>query len=58
MPIQVPQYEGLAIKDFVGNYKRNNGNMKYLPDPKEFSHTPRHWLCTVTLLLYLSYLGY
>ena len=45
--IQIPQYEGLSIKDIAAFTNEYGSVAEYLPDGKEIHKTPKQWIANV-----------
>ena len=44
MTIDVPQYEGSRIDDFIALIDKNEPFVEYFPDKRDFPHLPREWI--------------
>jgi len=47
--LNVPHYEGLTVKAFLGKYEQDAAVMRYLPPEKELAKVERQWICNVSL---------
>lgn len=43
----VPQYEGLAVVDFVNFSKDHPQCLTYLPDEQDWLHLDKKWMCDI-----------
>lgn len=47
----VPQYDGLAIEDFISHAKKKPEVLKHLPEESHWNHIDKKWLCDVIYTL-------
>ena len=47
----VPQIEGLTVVDFLEYAKQSPNLLRYLPDPRDWVHIDKHWVCDVLYTL-------
>ena len=47
----MPQIEGLTVVDFLEYAKQSPNLLRYLPDPRDWVHIDKHWVCDVLYTL-------
>ena len=47
----VPQIEGLTVSDFLEYAKANANLLRYLPDPRDWVHIDKKWVCDLLYTL-------
>ena len=47
----VPQIEGLTVADFLEYAKSHHEMLKFLPDPRDWVHIDKKWVCDVLYTL-------
>ena len=47
----VPQIEGLTVADFLEYAKSHHEMLKFLPDPRDWVHIDKKWVCGVLYTL-------